>query len=49
MSVPAGNYRINANSQSGSTHVRGLVSDAGAPWGIEALSRSGNVTVAAGT
>lgn len=49
VTVPAGNYRINANSQSGSTHVSGLVNDAGAPWGIETLSRSGNVTVAAGT
>lgn len=47
--VPAGNYRINATSNSGRARVLGLVTDNGAPWDIEALSNSGNVTVAAGT
>ena len=49
VTVPAGHYRIHANSQSGSSHVIGLVNDAGAPWGIEAVSNSGKVTVAAGS
>lgn len=48
VTVPAGRYRINADSRSGSSHVSGLVSDPGAPWDIEALSNSGKVTVAAG-
>ena len=47
--VPAGNYRINAVSTSGRAHVLGLVPDNGAPWDIEALSNTGNVTVSAGT
>ena len=47
VTVPAGHYRIQANSQSGSSHVIGLVNDAGAPWDIEAGSNSGTVTVAA--
>ena len=47
VTVPAGHYRINADSRSGRSRVSGLVSDAGAPWDIEALSNSGNVTVAA--
>jgi hypothetical protein len=47
--VPAGNYRINAVSNAGRAQVLGLVSDNGAPWDIEALSNSGNVTVSAGT
>ena len=49
VTVPAGHYRIHANSQSGSSHVIGLINDAGAPWDIEAVSNSGKVTVAAGT
>ena len=49
VTVPAGHYRIHANSQSGSSRVSGLVNDAGAPWDIEAVSNSGKVTVAAGT
>ena len=47
--VPAGNYRINAVSNGGRARVLGLVADNGAPWDIEALSNSGNVTVSAGT
>ena len=48
VTVPAGHYRIHAASRSGSSRVSGLVNDAGAPWDIEAISNSGNVTVAAG-
>lgn len=47
--VPSGNYRVNAISNSGRARVLGLVNDSGAPWGIEALSNSGAVTVAAGS
>ena len=47
--VPAGNYRINAVSTEGRARVVGLVADNGAPWDIDALSNSGNVTVSAGT
>jgi len=46
--VPAGNYAIQAASNGGSTTVRGLVDDGGAPWAIEALSNTGNVSVSAG-
>ena len=49
VTVPAGNYRIDAASQSGNSRISGLVNDAGAPWNIQALSNSGNVTVAADT
>jgi DUF4097 and DUF4098 domain-containing protein YvlB len=49
VTVPAGNYRIDAASQSGNSRIRGLVNDANAPWNIQALSNSGNITVAAGT
>lgn len=47
--VPAGNYRINAVSTEGHARVAGLVADNGAPWDIDALSNSGEVTVSAGT
>ncbi len=46
--VPTGDYQINASSGSGSAHVYGLVNDDGAPWDIQALSNSGNVTVTSG-
>lgn len=46
--VPTGDYQINASSSSGSAHVYGLVNDNGAPWDIQALSNSGNVTVTSG-
>ena len=49
VTVPAGNYRIDAASQSGNSRISGLVNNADAPWNIQALSNSGNVTVAAGT
>jgi hypothetical protein len=47
VTVPAGSYRIEAASQSGNSRISGLVNDAGAPWNIQAISNSGNVTVAA--
>jgi hypothetical protein len=43
--VTAGDYQIDAASTTGSAYVHGLVNDNGAPWAIEALSNSGNVTV----
>jgi hypothetical protein len=46
--VPTGDYQINASSSSGSAHVYGLVNDNGAPWDIQALSNTGNVTVTSG-
>ncbi len=45
--VPAGNYRIQAASNGGGTSVNGLVDDDGAPWAIQALSNTGNVSVSA--
>ena len=45
--VPAGRYRIDASSGSGSAVVRGLTSDANAPWEIQALSTRGDVTIEA--
>lgn len=47
--VPPGNYRVQAASNSGGTTVRGLVDDDGAPWAIQALSNTGNVKVSAGS
>jgi len=47
--VPAGNYRIQAASNDGSTTIRGLVDDGGAPWAIEALSNTGSVRVSEGS
>jgi DUF4097 and DUF4098 domain-containing protein YvlB len=47
--VPSGNYRIQAASNAGATSVRGLVDDGGAPWVIQALSNTGNVTLSAGS
>jgi Toastrack DUF4097 len=49
VTVPAGNYRIDAASQSGNSRISGLVNNANAPWNIQALSNSGNITVAADT
>ena len=45
--VPAGNYRIQAASNTGAQSVKGLLNDDGAPWAIQALSNSGTVRVAA--
>jgi len=43
--VPAGSYRIQADSASGATSVDGVSNDDGAPWAIQALSNSGSVRV----
>lgn len=45
--VPTGNYRIQAASDAGGTTVKGLIDDDGAPWAIQALSNTGNVSVSA--
>jgi hypothetical protein len=49
VTVPPGSYRIDAASQSGNSRISRLVNDAAAPWNIQAISNSGNVTVAADT
>ena len=46
--VPAGGYRVEADSNSGRAEVTGVQRSAGAPYEIQALSDSGNVTVRAG-
>ncbi len=46
--VPSGDYRIQAASGAGATSVRGLTDDDGAPWAIEALSNTGDVSLTAG-
>ncbi len=46
--VPSGDYRIQAASGAGDTTVRGLTDDDGAPWAIEALSNTGDVSLTAG-
>jgi hypothetical protein len=43
--VPGGRYRIDASTSGGRARVRGLASDAGAPFAIQALSSSGAVVV----
>jgi hypothetical protein len=45
--VPAGRYSIDAQSDSGSTRVRGLTAAEDAPFAIQALSTTGDVSVAA--
>lgn len=45
--VPAGRYQIDAESESGESRVRGLNDSEDAPFQIQALSTSGNVTVEA--
>jgi Toastrack DUF4097 len=47
--VPAGSYRIQADSNSGTTRVDGVSNDDGAPWAIQALSNSGGVRVTGGS
>ena len=47
--VPPGNYGIQAASNAGSTNVRGLIDDGGAPWAIQALSNTGNIRLSAGS
>jgi hypothetical protein len=44
-SVPPGRYQVEAESASGSESVRGLDAVADAPFAIQALSSSGNVSV----
>jgi hypothetical protein len=43
--VPQARYRVDADSNTGSVAVSGIVAAADAPWSIQALSGSGNVTV----
>ncbi|HEX6023437.1 MAG TPA: DUF4097 family beta strand repeat-containing protein, partial [Solirubrobacter sp.] len=43
--VPAGRYQIDAQSDSGSTRVSGVTAVEDAPFQIQALSTSGDVTV----
>lgn len=45
--VPAGRYQIDAQSESGEEHVRGLIATEDAPWLVQALSTSGDVSVEA--
>ena len=46
VAVPPGRYQVEAESASGSESVRGLDAVADAPFAIQALSSSGNVSVA---
>jgi hypothetical protein len=45
--VPSGRYQIDAQSESGSSRIRGLTSAPDAPFQIQALSTSGDVSVEA--
>jgi DUF4097 and DUF4098 domain-containing protein YvlB len=45
VSVPEGRYRVDAASDGGAADVRGLSQADDAPWSIQALSNTGNVTV----
>jgi DUF4097 and DUF4098 domain-containing protein YvlB len=45
--VPSGRYQIDAESESGVSRVRGLTDAPDAPFQIEALSGSGDVSVEA--
>ena len=45
--VPSGRYQIDAQSDSGTVRVRGLTNAPDAPFQIQALSTSGDVTVEA--
>jgi hypothetical protein len=46
--VPAGGYRVEADSNNGRTDVTGIQRNAGAPYEIQALSDSGDVSVRGG-
>ena len=46
--VPAGGYRVEADSNNGSTDVTGIQRNSGAPYEIQALSDSGDVNVRGG-
>jgi hypothetical protein len=45
--VPQGHYEVEAGSSSGRTNVRGLASERGAPWSIQAISNSGDIDLQA--
>jgi hypothetical protein len=45
--VPSGRYQIDAQSESGSSRIRGLSNSEDAPFQIQALSTSGDVSVEA--
>lgn len=47
--VPQGRYETDAQSEAGSRRVRGIFEAEGAPFSIQALSRTGDVTVEAST
>ncbi|HWH95838.1 MAG TPA: DUF4097 family beta strand repeat-containing protein [Baekduia sp.] len=47
--VPAGRYRVDASTSGGRPQVRGVTVDAGAPFAIQALSGSGDVSVERGS
>jgi hypothetical protein len=47
--VPPGRYAIDADTSAGDVALRGLERAENAPWKIQALSNSGDVTVQAGT
>jgi hypothetical protein len=49
VAVPSATYNIDAETNGGRLNVRGLVHADGAPFAIQALSNSGNVTVEAGS
>jgi hypothetical protein len=46
--VPAGGYRVEADSNTGHTEVTGVQRNAAAPYDVQALSDSGDVTVRGG-
>jgi hypothetical protein len=43
--VPAGRYRVDAESDAGTRRVRGVTPDDDAPYSVQTLSTTGNVTV----
>jgi hypothetical protein len=43
--VPAGRYRVDAESDSGRRSVRGVTPDEDAPYQVQALSTTGDVAV----
>jgi hypothetical protein len=47
--VPPGRYQVDADTTAGRVAVRGVVAAEDAPWKIQALSGSGDVTVEAGS
>jgi hypothetical protein len=45
--VPSGRYAVDAQSDSGSSRIRGITDSQDAPFGVQALSTTGDVTVEA--